>query len=80
MKCAVPCLGGSDGARERGPVGAQCRVRSPFSSLDDTNATGKRNLDAEFRMCSFIVKRNVDVQIVSIFVYERVFDILMFSS
>ncbi len=74
MRCAVPCLGGSDGARERGPVGAECRVRSPFSSLDDTNATGKGHL------CSFIVKLHVDVQIVNIFVYERVFDILMFSS
>lgn len=35
---SVPtCLGGSDGARERGPERAECRVRSPFSSLDDTN-------------------------------------------
>lgn len=64
----VPCLGGSDGARERGPERAECRVRSPFSSLDDTNATGKGNLNTEFRMCYFMARlNNVDAQIVSIY-------------
>lgn len=79
----IPCLGGSDGVRERGPERAECRVRSPFSSLDDTNATGKGNLNTEFRNVFFYGQtqqcRSTDCERMQ-YMCERVCDVLMFSS